>query len=102
MANRKTKAMANIQITNPNLETFSKGFNHFSNMNMMEDKIIYKTAYGYAADAVLAAQKRINELCLPLRAYNAGHPLLSNTFVVKPAEDNSFERLSEQLGVCHA
>ena len=83
--------MAKVQI-NPHLEKFYKGFHDFSSLDVQGDKLIFKLpSPSLVQDAYLAAQKRINELCLPLEAKLTGHRLLSNTFIVKENDQNTFE-----------
>lgn len=95
----------NIQIKpdKTNLEKFYMGWPHFSSMSVEGNAIEFRLpSPSLVKDAYAEAQKRINLLCLPLEAKLIGHPLLSNIFIVKEINQNSFERLSEQMGVCHA
>lgn len=93
-------AKINISPVNENLEKFYKGFKHFSALDVQPEQIIFRTAYSRVVDCVKEANKRINELCLPLEALPFGG--LSNNFIVRPINDQStFERLSEMMEVCH-
>lgn len=83
-------------------ERFYQGSNFFNITLNGDTLIVHLSAPKYVKDAYLAAQKRINDLCLPLEAKLAGHERLSNIFIVKEINQNSFERLSEQIGVIHA
>lgn len=88
--------MANLQ-QNSELQKFPKGFHSFIGMNVQPDHIIVTTPRGRTENAYQAAQDHINARCLDLRVERTGHPLTSNTFIVKPNECSTFERLSEQL-----
>lgn len=93
---------ANLQQSpiNPNLEKFYKGFNHYSNLNVEPEQLTFTTAKSCVVDAYKAAERRINQLCLPLSVHLPTATNILNVFIVKPIADyNSFERLTEMAGV---
>jgi hypothetical protein len=87
---------------NPSLQKFNKGFKHFMSIDVQPEQVIFILPNSKRVpDAMAEANKRINELCLPLEALAVGR--LSNNFIVRPInEQSSFERLSEMMEVCHA
>lgn len=65
-------------------EKFYQGWPHFQNLTVYDDKVVFILPnHKQAADSYALAQKRINDLCLPLKAELTGQ--LSNTFIVKEA-----------------